>query len=233
MSKTDSSFYSQFKTVLKHKVLMTELEWTSWNDNALHIISKNIIKHTPETILDIGCGDGKGVILIANRFNVDFHNVYGVDINDVCLKACQAKFNAIKMDIEKNELPFRNDIFDLVICNQVLEHLRNYKEVIKDAIRVTRKRGHILIGIPNLSHLINRILLLFGLQPLCIALDGPHIHGFTHKSFVKLLKSLDQVEMIDFTGTVMYPLPYFLATIMSKHFVGLTGYTCYLLRKKE
>jgi methionine biosynthesis protein MetW len=212
---------------------MTELEWTSWSENALYILSKNVIKRKPETVLDIGCGDGKGVILIANSFNVNFSKIYGVDISDASLKACQNQFNVIKMDIEKNELPFRNDTFDLVSCNQVLEHLRNYRKVINDAIEVTRKGGYILIGIPNLSHLINRILLLFGFQPLCIALDGPHIHGFTHKSFVKLLKSLDQVDIVDFTGTVMYPLPYFLAKIMSKHFVGLTGYTCYLLRKKE
>ena len=232
MSKTDSSLYSQFKTFLKHRVLMSQLEWTSWNDNALHIITKNVSKYKPETILDIGCGDGKGVIQIANCFNVNFSKIHGVDISDASLEACRSKFNVIKIDLEKDELPFRNDSFDLVNCNQVLEHLRNYRQVIKDAIRVTKNGGYILIGIPNLSHLINRILLLFGIQPLCTSLDGPHIHGFTHKSFLKLLMSLDRVEIIDFTGTVMYPLPYFLAKIMSKHFVGLTGYTCYLLRKK-
>ena len=232
MSETDSGFFNQMKTFLKHRVLMTQLEWTSWNDNALHTITKNVIKHKPETILDIGCGDGKGVIQIANCFNVNCSKIHGVDISDASLEVCRRKFNVIKIDLEKDDLPFRNDSFDLVNCNQVLEHLRNYRQVIKDAIRVTKNGGYILIGIPNLSHLINRILLLFGIQPLCIALDGPHIHAFTHKSFLKLLMSLDRVEIIDFTGTVMYPLPYFLAKIMSKHFVGLTGYTCYLLRKK-
>jgi methionine biosynthesis protein MetW len=233
MSETDSGFFNQMKTFLKHRVLMTQLEWTSWNDNALHTITKNVIKHKPETILDIGCGDGKGVIQIANCFNVNCSKIHGVDISDASLEVCRRKFNVIKIDLEKDDLPFRNDSFDLVNCNQVLEHLRNYRQVIKDAIRVTKNGGYILIGIPNLSHLINRILLLFGIQPLCIALDGPHIHAFTHKSFLKLLKSLDRVEIVDFTGTVMYPLPYFLAKIMSKHFVSLTGYTCYLLRKKE
>ena len=233
MSKTDSGFYNQFKTFLKHRILMTELEWTSWNENPLHILSKNIIKSKPEMILDIGCGDGKGVILIANCFNVDFYKIHGVDISDASLKACQNKFNVIKVDLEIDELPFRDDTFDLVNCNQVLEHLRNYRKVMNDAIMVTKKGGYILFGIPNLSHLINRILLLFGLQPLCIAIDGPHIRGFTHKSFINLLRSFHQVEIVDFTGTVMYPLPYFLAKIMSKHFVGLTGYTCYLLKKKE
>jgi methionine biosynthesis protein MetW len=212
---------------------MTELELTSCNENALHILSKNAIKHKPETILDIGCGNGKVVILIANCFNVDFHNVYGIDIRDVYLTACQGKFNVIKLDLEKNELPFRDDAFDLVICNQVLEHLISYTNVMNDTIRVTKKGGYIVFGIPNLSHLINRILLLFGLQPMCIAIDGSHIRGFTHKSFINLLRSFDQVEIVDFTGTVMYPLPYFLAKIMSKHFIGLTGYTCYLLRKKQ
>jgi len=175
----------------------------------------------------------KGLSSIANCFNVDIHHVYGIDISDVFLTACQKLFSVIKLDIEKNELPFRDDTFDLVICNQVLEHLISYTNVMNDTIRVTKKGGYIVFGIPNLSHLINRILLLFGFQPLCIAIDGPHIRGFTHKSFIKLLKSLDEVEIVDFTGTLMYPLPYFLAKIMSKHFVGLTGYTCYLLRKKE
>lgn len=233
MSKIDFDLYNQFKTFLKHRVLRTELEWTSWNENALHTITRNVSKNKPETILDIGCGDGKGILLIANHFNADHSKIYGVDISDASLEACRNKFNVTKMDLEEDDLPFRNDSFDLVNCNQVLEHLKNYKKVINEAIRVTRKGGHILIGIPNLSHLVNRILLLFGIQPLCTALDGPHLHGFTHRSFIKLLKSLDQVAMVDCTGTVMYPLPYFLARIMSKHFVGLTGYTCYLLRKKE
>jgi len=224
--------YNKIKTFLKRRVLMTELEWTSWNENALHILSKNVARHKPANILDIGCGNGKGVVLIANRFEVDFQNVYGVDIRDQCLALCQKIFNVIKIDLEKNRLPFRDDTFDLVICNQVLEHLISYTNVMNDAIRVAKKGGYILFGIPTLSHLINRILLLLGLQPMCIAIDGPHIRGFTHKSFVKLLKSLDQVDIVDVTGTVIYPLPYFLAKIMSKHFVSLTGYTCYLLRKE-
>ena len=91
MSKTDSSLYSQFKTFLKHRVLMSQLEWTSWNDNALHIITKNVSKYKPETILDIGCGDGKGVIQIANCFNVNFSKIHGVDISDASLEACRSK----------------------------------------------------------------------------------------------------------------------------------------------
>jgi ubiquinone/menaquinone biosynthesis C-methylase UbiE len=233
MSQIAANLYHQFKTYFKQRVVKTQLEWTSWNENALFILRKNAINFKPRNVLDIGFGSGHGIDLIANFFNTDFQNVYGVDIRDSSITACQEKFNAIKMDLEKNELPFRDNTFDLVICNQVLEHLISYTDVMNDAIRVTSRGGYILFGIPNLSHLINRIFLLFGIQPMCIAIDGPHIRGFTHKSFIKLLRSFDKADLVDFTGTLMYPLPYFLANIMSKHFVGLTGYTCYLLRKKE
>jgi methionine biosynthesis protein MetW len=233
MSQTTNGLYTKFKTFFKRRVLMTQLEGTFWKEDALYLLQrKNAIKHTPNTVLDIGCGNGQGIILIAKLFNIDFHNVYGIDIDDTSIATCRKIFNVIKTDVERNELPFRDSTFDLVICNQVLEHLKNYRKTMNDTIRVTKKGGYIVFGIPNLSHLINRILLLLGAQPLSIALDGPHIRGFTHKSFIEILNTFDRIEIVDATGTVMYPLPHALAKIASKYFVGLTGFTSYLLRKK-
>jgi len=142
-------------------------------------------------------------------------------------------FNASKIDLETDDIPYENNTFDLVICNQVLEHLKNYRKVIDDIIRVTKRRGYIVIGIPNLAHLINRIYLLFGIQPMCLHLDGSHVRAFTHGSFVKMLASFQTVKLIDCKGSAMYPLPFFIAKYIDDYFVGLTGYVCYLLRKLQ
>ena len=64
-------------------------------------------------------------------------------------------FNAENIHSERDVLPYKDEMFDLVICNQVLEHLKNYRKVIDDIIRVTRKGGYMIFGIPNLAHLIN------------------------------------------------------------------------------
>ena len=104
-------------------------------------------------------------------------------------------------------------------------------EVANEIIRVIRKGGHIVIGIPNLSHLINRIYLLLGIQPMCIHLEGPHVRGFTHRAFKKYLISLEGTKLIAYSGALMYPFPLIISKSLAKHFVGFSGYTCYLLKK--
>jgi ubiquinone/menaquinone biosynthesis C-methylase UbiE len=162
---------------------------------------------------------------------MQFSDVYGIDLNNDFVSNCKKVFNATVVDLETEILPYDNDMFDLVICNQVLEHLKSYNKVIDELTRVTKTNGFILIGIPNLAHLINRIYLLFGIQPMCIAMDSSHIRAFTHRSFVKLLDSLNKIKLIDVEGSIMYPLPFFLAKVFARHFVGFSGYVCYLLQK--
>jgi ubiquinone/menaquinone biosynthesis C-methylase UbiE len=195
------------------------------------IFDKNLKTYYPNNLLDVGCGKGDRTIRIANYFNINVKNIYGLDYNDDRIIACKRVFNASKIDLETDDIPYEENTFDIVICNQVLEHLKNYRRVIDGLIGVTKKRGYIVIGIPNLAHLINRIFLLFGIQPMPIDIDGPHVRSFTHKAFVKMLASLERVRLIDCTGSLMYPLPFFMAKHTSDYFIGLTGYVCYLLRK--
>lgn len=224
--------YFKFKEFIKYKIIRTQHEWESHIDNIFHLLDENIKTYNPNNMLDVGCGSGDRTIRIANYFNIDMQNTYGVDYDDQCIIDSRKTFNIEKIDLETDKLPYKESMFDLVICNQVLEHLKNYRKVIDDVIRVTRKEGYIVFGIPNLAHLINRIYLLFGIQPMCIYLDGPHVRGYTHKSFINLLNSLQKVRLIDYTGsTTMYPLPFVMAKFLANYFIGLSGYVCYLLQK--
>ncbi len=211
--------------------LGTPYEWESHIDNIFRIFDQNLRTYATHNILDIGCGDGDRTIRIAKYYNVSMNNVYGLDSNDDLILTSKNVFNASRVDLETDDIPHKDNTFDLVICNQVLEHLKNYKKTISEAIRVTKNEGYIVFGIPNLAHLINRIYLLFGFQPLCIHLDSSHVRSFTHRNFVKLLNSLESVRLIDCKGSLMYPLPFFLGKSFASHFVGLSGYVCYLLQK--
>ncbi len=216
---------------IKHNIIRTQDEWKSYNDNMFRIFHKNIRPTDIDNLLDVGCANGNKTKHIANFFNINMKNTHGVDYNDLYVKECRQSFNVIKIDLETETLPYRENSFDLVICNQVLEHLKNYQKLIVDLIKVTRTKGYIVIGVPNLAHLINRIYLLFGIQPLCIHVNGPHVRGFTHKAFVDLLNSFKQIELVDTAGSTMYPLPYNLAKYLSNHFISFSGYICYLLQK--
>jgi len=226
-------YHLKLKEYIKHRIIKTQDEWESHVDNIFRLFDKNLKSFTPKNLLDVGCGKGDRSLRLAEYFKIKRSNIYGLDNNDDFIDVCIKKFKVKKVDLETGDIPYQNDMFDIIICNQVLEHLKNYSKIIDEIIRVTRKRGFIVIGIPNLAHLINRIYLLFGIQPMCIHLDGPHVRAFTHKSFVRMLDSFQRVKLIDCTGSAMYPLPFFMARYIGDYFVGLTGYVCYLLRKIE
>lgn len=100
----------------------------------LQLIPKDI-----QSILDIGCGDGR----FTNELD-GFKSVIGLDISKTALKKIRHKKILGKCDM----LPFHDNIFDLVIATELLEHLNNniYNKTIKELQRVTKK--YILISVP-------------------------------------------------------------------------------------
>lgn len=221
---------SELKEFIK-KIIGTKYEWQSHIDNILYIFDKNLKTYDPNNILDVGSGDGSRTLLMAKYFNIEPHDIYGIDYAEKYIVETREIFNAQRIDLETDLLPYDDESFDLITCNQVLEHLKNYRKAIDEVIKVCKKGGYIIFGIPNLAHLINRIYLLLGVQPLCMLLKGPHVRGYTHTSFIKMLNSIERLKLVDYTGSIMYPLPLVVAKCLTKHFVGLSGYTCYLLQK--
>jgi glycosyltransferase involved in cell wall biosynthesis/SAM-dependent methyltransferase len=96
------------------------------------------------SILDVGCGNG----LITNKLPESF-KVVGLDRSEEALKHVQKE--TIVGDIFN--LPLENQSFDLVICNDVLEHLsaEEREKALKELARVARK--YILITVPFLEDL--------------------------------------------------------------------------------
>ncbi|MDO9575955.1 MAG: class I SAM-dependent methyltransferase [bacterium] len=192
-----------------------------------------LLEHTPEgtNLLDVGCAEGTKALRYAEILSVPRENVYGIEIQEKYIKIASGKLNISIMDLEKGCFPFAGETFDVVTCNQIFEHLKNIFLPLSEMERVLRTGGHLAIGIPNLAALHNRILLLFGFQPVCNAILGPHIRCFTHKAFLNFLKSNPNFRLITITGSSLYPLPYPVVEFGAHLFPGLSAYTFYLLRK--
>lgn len=215
------------------RVIGTHQETRSHIENVLGILDRNIRAFRPSNMLDVGSGDGTRTLLVAKYFNIPPDNVHGVDSDEDLIRDTGRLFHVERIDLEEGALPYGDGFFDLVMCNQILEHLKNFRQVIREMIRVTRSGGYMVIGIPNLAHLVNRIYLLFGIQPMCIHLNGPHVRGYAHRAFLALLNSMTQVRVLDCTGALMYPLPLLFSKYLCRYFVGLSGYTCYLLQRRK
>lgn len=139
-------------------------EYESHISNVFRLSSRHLQAFKPENLLDVGCGDGSRTIRLSKHFTISADHTYGLDSDSQRVILCgKIMINAIVTDIESGILPYRDQKFDLVICNQVFEHLKNYRGVFEDVIRVTKPGGYIIVGIPNLAHLINRLFLLLGI----------------------------------------------------------------------
>ncbi|MGC9310001.1 MAG: class I SAM-dependent methyltransferase, partial [Candidatus Nanoarchaeia archaeon] len=143
----------------------------------------------------------------------------------------------VKQDLNKNQkLPFKDNSFDIVIMNQILEHLVNCDELIKEAKRVSKK--YIFVGLPNEMTYGIRIKFLFGLRNWEGYKPYGHKHFFTIRSinsFIKHffpdLKTIKSDEAGIFTGAGL--LPYFIRDILAKLKPPLFAGEIYYLMKNE
>ena len=101
-------------------------------------------------ILEIGCLNG----FFIEKLLEEGYDVIGGDIIHEAIKLGNAHLSSYGerlffMDI--NNLPRESNEFDVTLCVETLEHIRNYKGAIAELIRVTKPGGRVLITVPHLN----------------------------------------------------------------------------------
>jgi len=184
-----------------------------------------------DSLLDVGCADGAKTAQYAASLQVPAENVHGMDVFDKYVEAAGKRLRAVKLDLELEPFPFPDEKFEVVLCNQILEHLKNIFLPLSEMERVLKTGGYLALGIPNLAALHNRLLLLAGRQPVCNAITGPHIRCFAHKAFLGFLRSNLNFRLVATSGSSLYPFPWPAVEFGARLFPGLSAYTFYLLKK--
>lgn len=117
-------------------------------------------------LLDIGCGVGFFMEnLEKNGSKMELH---GVDFSEYNLKKAKQtskKFKLKQCNIEEG-IPYKDGFFDTVYAAELIEHLVDPDYFLKECNRLLKPGGTILVTTPNLCAWYNRILVLFGIQPL-------------------------------------------------------------------
>ena len=128
------------------------------------------------------------------------------------------------LNIECEKLPFENETVDIVIVNQILEHCKEVFWIFHEISRVLKVNGVVIIGVPNLASLHNRILLLLGKQPSCININSAHIRGFTYYGTNSFLNQNfpNGYQLKMFNGSNFYPFPFYVSEILSWLFPKLS-----------
>lgn len=106
-----------------------------------------------KTILDIGCGKGMVGFLIRTQRDLTNSTLIGMDISKSFLsfsKKHSIYDKLIAGDITK-KLPFKDNSVDLVICSEVIEHMKKEigEKLLNEIYRIIAKNGRVIITTPN------------------------------------------------------------------------------------
>lgn len=141
-------------------------------------------------ILDIGCGKGEKMDYLA-RINTT-KNVIGIDIEKEILKYGQHRICG-----DAQYLPFKSNIFDSVICSEVLEHLPCPERCIKEIKRVLKKGGIVFFSTPILNINIPFLISIYRkVDDIKLEGDHPHLHVFSTKRLCNMIIETDNLNIV-------------------------------------
>ncbi len=159
-------------------------EYDSWYDRHRDIFEAELaalepmVKKYPSPKLEIGVGTGR----FAEALGID----YGIDPDAGMLEYARNRGIKVKKGYGE-ELPYKNNEFYLVLISTTLPFFRDARKVIKEAYRVLKDEGSIVIGfIPRNSY--------FGKKYTKMGEEGDlrfkNAHFFTMEEVEKLLEDL-------------------------------------------
>jgi SAM-dependent methyltransferase len=176
--------------------------WRAGQERRLDIVRQHV-SLDGRAILDIGCGLG----MYTQAFRRYSPHVYGVEVEHD--RAVQALDRAAGVAQAVGEhLPFPGDAFDVVFNHEVLEHVADDQQVVREMVRVTRPGGYVVTFAPNRLwpwethgihwrgryHLINAPLVNY-LPNLLRNRLAWHVRAYTRRSLCVLFRGLPIVVL--------------------------------------
>ena len=203
-----SDAFASLAAVLRHRVRVMGFAPSyvikpsyrfKFNAYSSHSQISKILKNLPlGKILDLGCADGQ----LSEIASSHGHKVTAVDM--IAPESLSQNVNFIQHNLENGLPNSLTEKFDLVLCADILEHLRNPDVLLSKIISSLTADGVVLVSIPNFGHWYPRARVLLGKFDYDARgiLDQSHLRFFSRKSFLRMasLAGFD-TKQVSLTGT--------------------------------
>lgn len=142
------------KYFYKLRYLSDETEWRAKAKRRL--VFESFKKYFPNPqkkikILDYGCGSG----FLQVEFEKNFPNVraFGVDNSKEAIEFCHKRgISNVKL-CKDTKIPFKNQLFDVVVAIDLLEHIKDDLKALKEIKRVLKNSGLGIFLVPSHPYL--------------------------------------------------------------------------------
>ncbi len=161
------------------------------NNNSLLLILQQIKKGS--VVLEFGPANGRLTKYLKNELHCE---VYLAELDEEAgREALQYGKDLVVGDVENYEWfeKYHEIRFDYILFADILEHLREPKDVLAKSKLLLKQNGSILLSVPNMAH--NSVLINLMKNELTYTsvglLDNTHIHFFTYHSLEQMIKDCD------------------------------------------
>ena len=192
-------------------------------------------------ILDLGCWDGHN----ARYYSPEGAEMHGMELDRGVLREARSIGIRATCSTLNADLPIRDESFDAISSNQVIEHLSDTDIFLAESFRVLRPGGHVVVSTENMSSWHNLAALLLGWQafsltnitdkrsgignPMALLRDTEpvdkgweHHRIFSYRGLKELLEAHGFIE-VRILGAGYYPLPSRVAHWDPRHAAFITA----------
>lgn len=114
-------------------------------DIICRFVESMLDKFSNNLILDVGCGCGSMLNILKK-----YGQVTGMDYSDEALNYSSSLFDGelFQIDLGRTVIPDLCGKYDIVLCLDVLEHVRNDKRAISNLKKMLDQKGHLIVTVP-------------------------------------------------------------------------------------
>lgn len=151
--------------------------------NIEHCFLRAVNKSDKSAVLDVGCGDGYHACLlnslpgVREKVSITGIDPVSLDIRTATLTAESLQYDNVRfLQGSADKLDFQDSGFDIVLCSDVIEHLPDPEQCLREIKRVLKPGGTMILTTPNDTSAVKALLnALRNRQSAMHGIDDDHI----------------------------------------------------------